>query len=251
MKISIVTINRNNALGLEKTLASIAEQIPNLPADTQLEHIIVDGESDDDSLSKLNPALHSHVISLPPGGIYDALNHGIGAATGDIVGILHSGDVFASSEALGLVVKTFRETDGVKYVYGDVLIGRRLYSGEGFTLKTAVTGFAPPHPSLYATRDVFELVGPYDATFSLAADFEFFLRLVKRPELKGRYIDLIIARMECGGASQKIINRLWRNNSQRLKALRKNGLSASYYNILKHYKYVLKGFICSSKNQRP
>lgn len=103
MKLSIITINYNNAEGLRKTLASVASQTY-----ANIEHIIVDGASTDGSVdvikeyeNQLN-ITHSTINLLwssePDNGIYNAMNRGICKATGEYVQILNSGDLLAAPD---------------------------------------------------------------------------------------------------------------------------------------------------------
>ena len=249
MKISVITINRNNAQGLKRTLESISAQKKQFGDNVVLEHIIVDGESTDDSLSQLIPALESTVISTPPRGVYDAINHGISKATGDIIGLLHSGDVFAEDDTLATIVGTFEQDPSLNYLWGDITIGKRYYKGNDFTEKALKTGYAPPHPTLYMSREAVEIVGEYDVSYRVAADFEYFIRLFKSPQLKGRYTGRCLVVMEPGGLSQKLSSRLWRNNNEKLHALRHNGIPSSLWLLMARYKNIFKGFLCSSKKK--
>ena len=248
MKISLITINRNNAKGLQRTLLSVAQQLPYIGQENKLEHIIVDGLSTDDSLSVLLPQLDSKIISLEPKGVYNALNAGIEVSTGEIIGMLHSGDTFAHSGVLAQVIKCFESKEiAPDYIWADVRIGRRYFSGEGFTPKSITAGFAPPHPSLYISRKTFQSIGLYDESFKIGGDIDYFIRLSQKPELKGYYCPEKFIEMEGGGLSQRFVSRVWVNNRERLRALRKNGISSNPFRLLCHYKQVAKGYLCSSK----
>lgn len=246
MKISIITINRNNADGLERTLRSIAAQLPALKGH-ELEHIVVDGMSTDGSLSRLIPELPSRIEISEPKGVYHALNVGVPLANGDIIGLLHAGDVYTDDNVLARIVETFvnnRETD---FIWSDVTLGRRYYSGADFTPKILEIGYAPPHTSLFMRTGMASAMGKYDESFKVAADFEYFVRLFTHTDFKGQYLPGATVAMEPGGMSQLWRNRLWYNNSERLRSLRKNGLPASLWRVLSHYKIVLKGYLCSPK----
>lgn len=248
MKISLITINRNNAPGLKCTLASVADQLGNLPEGSELEHIIVDGQSTDGSLNCIREELNSLVVSASPNGVYDAINIGMKHSSGDIIGLLHSGDVFASPSSLADIIGYISQTD-CDYIYGDVMVGSRLYKGAEMSVDGLEQGIAPPHPSLYIHRRVLNEVGFYDEKFNIAGDFDYFIRLATKKGLKGVYRPGIIVEMGHGGLSKKLINRLWYNNKERLVALRKNGLKASPFKILKHYIYIFRNILCLSKNQ--
>jgi glycosyltransferase len=115
MKISIITATYNSARTVRDTLQSIAEQ-----SYPYIEHIIIDGLSKDDTL--LHVKQFSHVTNLvceKDKGIYDAMNKGIALASGEIVGILNSDDVYINNSVIGKVMERF-EDDSVDIVYGDL-----------------------------------------------------------------------------------------------------------------------------------
>lgn len=249
MKISIVTINRNNAEGLKRTLDSIAGQLQALGSNHSIEHIIVDGDSNDGFERYLNPALGSTVVSAAPKGVYNAINIGLRKVTGDIVGLLHSGDVFSAPDILAKIAARFEQKDSPDYIWGDVTIGKRYYSGRKFTAKKLLKGFAPPHPSLYIQRVSLEKTGLYDETYTIAGDFDYFVRLSLMREFSSAYLPETVVDMEPGGISQKLYNRMLVNNPERLRALRSNGLPASRLRFMLLYFNALKGFLCSSRKK--
>lgn len=251
-RISVITINKDNSGGLARTLNSVSGQLSSLKdAGVNLEYIVVDGLSTDGSLIRNREALealNARIVSAKPRGVYNAINEGLRLCTGEVAGLLHAGDVFTEDTVLSRIISVFQGETDADYIYGDVGIGRRYYSGEGFTAKTALTGFAPPHPSLYVRRKVMSKVGDYDESLKVAADFDYFLRLLHTPGLKGRYLPVKMVEMETGGMSQSFKNRLWTNNTERLMSLRKNGLPASRLRLAAHYVKILKS-LCSSKPQ--
>ena len=249
MKISIITINRNNAAGLGRTLRSIARQLKTLSPERTIEHIVVDGQSTDQSLHQLLPELNSQVIIAPPKGIYNAINLGIKQSTGDIIGLLHSGDAYIDDDILQTLAEHFETNPGDDFVWGDIIIGLRQYGAANFSPRKLTIGFAPPHPSLYLRRHVIDRIGLYNETYTTAADFEYFVRLFTYRSFTGSYLPLTMVKMQPGGTSQKFLNRLWLNNTERLRALSRHGLPANRLRLLAYYPIVLKGFICSSKKK--
>ena len=249
MRISLITINRNNAEGLERTLRSVYGQ--ELSAGIELEHIIVDGQSTDASAETIRRFAPQSLLAVcEPKGVYDAINRGLGMASGHVVGLLHSGDTFASPQVLNYICQVFENETDVDFVYGDVTIGRRYYPGLGLSRARLAQGFAPPHPSLYMRQHVVRQVGVYDVTLRIAADFDYFVRLAESNKaLTGKYLPFRMVDMEPGGLSQQTANRLWHNNTERLRALRKAGIKSNRWRLMSHYITVIKGFICSSKKK--
>lgn len=106
MKVSIITATYNSEKTISDTLLSLENQTYR-----DIEYIIVDGASKDRTLTVINQdsTRVTKVISEPDDGIYDALNKGIDAATGDIVGFLHSDDLFAYPDVLTDIVAIFEK----------------------------------------------------------------------------------------------------------------------------------------------
>ena len=121
-KVSIITVTYNSAATLTRTLRSIEKQTY-----PEIEHILVDGESSDATMSIIHDYTNRHnnirFISEKDSGIYEAINKGIKMATGDIIGILNSDDTLASNETIAHIVKTFEETEA-DLTYGDLVYCR-------------------------------------------------------------------------------------------------------------------------------
>jgi len=246
MTISIITITRNNAAGLRRTLQSLKEQTFH-----DVEHIIVDGESTDDTLAVLDTLRgRSKVMSHSPLGVYDAINAGFRLVTGDIVGLLHAGDVFTSPTVLEQVAREFDTEPKPDFIFGDVHFSRpgkksvvRYYSGRDGGVKWMLRGFTPPHPSLYMRRELMEEVGPYRAGYKLSADFEMFLRLFNNDKFRWRYVPLDMVTMATGGLSSRWSNRLWGHNMERMRAFRDNNMRPSALKISIHYIKVIQSYL--------
>ena len=121
MRISVITVCYNAASTLKDAVESVLGQIPDAEAPFDLEYIVVDGASTDGTLDLLAPYREriATLISEPDQGLYDAMNKGVKAATGDVVAILNADDVYASTNVLARVAATFRDS-GAEAVYGDL-----------------------------------------------------------------------------------------------------------------------------------
>lgn len=244
MRVSVITVCRNAGDSLLPTLKSIAAQ-----RGVELELIIVDGASTDGSVDVIKnfaaeSALQVKWVSEPDGGVYAALNKGIKMAAGDVVGLLHAGDRFTDPHILRIVGAAF-ENPAIDYLYGDVKYveystGRchRNYQSARFQPRMLLNGFAPPHPSLYVRREVFDSVGMYSEEYKVAADFEFFVRLTLVRQSKGCYLPAVMVNMEPGGLSSRLVNRLWTNNKEKLRALHQNGYRVMPLRLLLRYLYL-------------
>lgn len=244
MKISIVTITRNNCAGLARTIASVRAQRADA-SDVAIEHIVVDGESCDGTARLLEGQDDIIVVRATPQGVYHAINRGIEAARGDVLMLLHAGDVFASNKIVERVAAEFADPS-LDFVFGDLHYvnsrGRtvRRYKGQHGGTAALLHGYAPPHPTLAVRMTAQHSVGLYSEDYIIAADFEMFGRLFCRTDLKYLYLPLDMVEMEAGGISSSLVSRLWINNREKLRALRRCGLPASMLRVLSHYLYIAK-----------
>ena len=175
MKISVVTAVFNRVATIGDAMASVQAQ-----SHGTIEHIIQDGGSTDGTLDVVRSAAtgDTQIVSERDGGIYDAINRGIARATGDVIGLMHSDDVFADDHVLEKVARTFATQD-VDGVYGDLQyvaasdptrVVRHWRSG-AYRPALLKRGWMPPHPTLYLRREVFDQPGLYDTSLRIAADY--------------------------------------------------------------------------------
>ena len=228
VKISIVTAVRNRADTIGDTLASVqAQDYPHV------EHLIQDGASSDVTLEVIERMRQetTQVVSEPDTGIYDAINRGIARATGDVIGLIHSDDVFSSPQILSKVAKMF-EDPSVQGVYGDLdyvsardmgKIVRRWRSG-AYHPQRLTEGWMPPHPTLYLRREVFDTWGGYDTSMRIAADYEAILRYLLKGQIKLAYLPVVMVKMRMGGESNRSLSRLLRKSREDLTAMRRHGV---------------------------
>lgn len=234
MKVSIITACYNSAATVRDTLRSVAEQ--DYP---DVEHIIIDGQSSDDTLRVLCDFPHVRtVVSEKDSGIYDAMNKGVRHATGDIVGILNSDDLYTSSNVISRVMKEF-EDDSVDAVYADLQYVRfhdtskvvRTWRSGRFSKSKFYYGWMPPHPTFFVRRQVYEKVGNFDLSLRSAADYEFMLRVLLKNDFRVRYIPEVIVRMRTGGASNATLKNRVRANREDREAWRINGIKPYFFTI--------------------
>jgi len=236
-KISIITIAYNSAETIEATILSVLEQdYPNL------EYIIIDGDSKDDTMNivKKYGDKISIVISEPDQGIYDAMNKGVSAATGDVIGILNSDDFYASKTGLSEVMAVFNSTD-IEGLYADLVyvdrensdkIVRRWKAGQyhpGMFLK----GWMPPHPAFFTTSDCYKKYGNYTLELHSAADYELMLRFIHRYRIKLHYLPITLTKMRVGGQSNVSIKNRIKANLEDRKAWEMNGMSAGALTLIR------------------
>ena len=266
MKLSIITINYNNAEGLRKTLASVASQ-----TFRDFEHIIVDGGSTDDSVDIIrqyadNEAIRpenskadnlasspNHLITSSPiawisekdKGIYNAMNKGIKMASGEYLLFLNSGDYLVDELTLE---KVFEEANGVDIIYGDRI---NVYE-DGSQKKVnyfpdKITGSFMYHSMIshqasFIKSDLFVKYGLYREDLKYASDWEFFLKTFLLYNCTYQHIHQYVVYFDCMGISSVA------NNNKEMWEERKRVFSetlpafAEDYMLMEYYQEILRGY---------
>jgi glycosyltransferase len=226
LKISVITAVYNR-------VATIGEAVDSVRAQTwpNVEHVVIDGASTDGTLELLQARRHevAELVSEPDRGIYDALNKGIAHATGDVIGLMHSDDLYADEKVLADVAAAFADPQ-IDAVYGDLdyvaqdntnRVIRRWRSG-AYTPALLLRGWMPPHPTLYLRRQVIERWGAFDASYRIAADYDAVLRYFGRGNIRPAYIPRVLVKMRVGGESNRSLARILRKSREDLAALQGN-----------------------------
>lgn len=208
MKISIVSINRNNAAGLEKTLQSVAAQ-----TFKEFEYIVIDGASTDGSveLIKQYESRFAHLkwVSEPDSGIYNAMNKGLRMASSEYVQILNSGDGLASNEVTERMLEAMEKEGNPSILYGNMIKcfpdGRRLtdkcFAGQEITMLGMFVGTLNHNPA-YIRRDLFEKYGYYDEDLKIVSDWKWYLQAIILGGEQPRYVDLDVTLFDMEGVSE-------------------------------------------------
>ena len=223
MKTSIITISYNSDRTIERTLISVAEQ-----SYKNIEHIIVDGGSTDDTLTICNKFPHlSKIISEPDKGIYDAFNKGIQLATGDIVGFLNSDDTFFNAESVNHIVRHF-DSD-VECVFGSLhyvnTSGHIIRKWKSQPFKTGnFKKYVPAHPTFYCRRETYNRLGGYDISYKISGDFELMLRFLEKERIASKHIPINLVKMLTGGVSNAGFKSKLTIVKEEVRALRTNGI---------------------------
>jgi glycosyltransferase involved in cell wall biosynthesis len=215
---------------------------------SNIEHIIIDGLSKDNTLDIVKEYPHvDKVISEKDKGIYDAMNKGIRAATGDVVGILNSDDFYPHNNILKKVTEEFR-TKKVNAIIGDILFVSpnnikkvvRYYSAKRWKPSKFVKGYMPPHPSFFVYKKFYEQLGVYQIDYKIAADYELLIRFLATNQLSYSYIPEAIVHMRAGGVSNESIKSRYVLNQEIVRACKENGLNTNM--LILSLKYVNKIF---------
>lgn len=250
MKISIITVCYNSAATLEDTIRSvIAQTYPNI------EYIIIDGGSKDGTQAIVEK-YREHIacfISEPDRGLYDAMNKGLQAATGDVIGILNSDDFFFDEQVVQAVADNMQGADAV---FADIAFyqapdfervirhySSRPFADSGNWLRQLAIGNMPAHPSLYVRKAAYDKVGLYSLEYKIAADFDMVARLFTLPDFTARYLPQVVVKMRPGGLSTQGIKSKLHLLREDLAICRSLGIKSNYLKLLSKYPRKLLGFI--------
>ena len=202
MKFSIVTAVLNDAAHIAETMSSVLDA----NADCEVEYIVIDGGSTDGTaeiVKRREPEL-AFFASGPDSGIYEAMNKGIARATGDVVGIINSGDRYFPG-ALKLVESALDgRCDDRHILWGDVEYerGGRV---RGFRPENRYIGAFAPHPSMFVPLVYYREHGAYDPSFRLLGDYDFMYKAVNVVGVEPVYLPEVLAFYRAGGLSDRRI----------------------------------------------
>ena len=221
-KITIITPTFNSANTILANLTSIKNQ-----SYQNFEHIIIDNKSNDqtlDIIKKNNKKIR--IISEKDKGVYDAINKGIKLATGEIISILHSDDIYYDNQTLFSVIKKF-EHDNTDIVYGDLMyVSRnnpckviRYWKSNEYKHDLFLKGWSPPHPSFFIKKEIHSKFGYYNIKIGNPADIELMYKFLELKKINSKYINKTLVKMRYGGKSNNDIFEIFKQNIEILKFL--------------------------------
>ena len=233
--LTIITINRNNSSGLEKTIRSVLSQ-----SNQEFEYVVIDGGSTDKSVEVIEKYADSfgdrfRWISEPDHGIYNAMNKGIGMATGTYLEFLNSGDNLASDDVVKKVYEALEKADYPSIIYGNMLkdmpngiiLNDRCFAGQDITFLGFYNGTLNHSPA-FIKKDLFEKYGLYDESLKIVSDWKWFLQSIVFGGEKPVYADIDVTMFDMNGISE--------TNKVLAKAERKQVLSEVVpFSILSDY----------------
>jgi len=198
MLFSVITINYNNRIGLQKTINSVIEQ-----SFDDYEYIVIDGGSSDGSKDVLvaNDPYISYWVSEKDDGIYHAMNKGVAHANGSYCIFMNSGDCFYSRDVL--------ERVAALDVKDDILVGDVVSNIDGKVIPTKSTrelslyhlfSASIPHQASFIRTGLLKKY-PYDETLRITSDWKFFLQTIIFDNCSFNYVDVIVAEYDSEGIS--------------------------------------------------
>lgn len=237
MKVSIITISYNSEETIRDTIESVLSQDhPNI------EYIVVDAASTDSTndIIREYAAQITTYISEPDDGIYFGMNKGVGLATGEVVGILNSDDIFNDASVIGEVANLFTDRN-VDAVYGDlVYVDRentekvsRYWKSGAYEQGAFRKGWMPPHPAFFIRKACYDNYGDFNTSLRTSADYELMLRMLHKHEIPVAYLPRIITRMRMGGQSNESVSTRMEANKEDRLAWELNGLKPGTFTMIR------------------
>ena len=243
MKISIITVCYNSEDTLEKTINSVISQDYK-----NIEYIIIDGGSNDDSLDIINKYKDkiTTIVSEKDKGIYDGINKGIQKATGDVISLIHANDIFANKNVISKIVNFFERSPSFDIILADLAFKKslddnkitRYYSAKNFKPWMLRIGYSPPHLSAFFRIGVFKQVGFYSTNFKIAGDFDYFVKCFLKHKLKFYYLEECLIFMSTGGISGKNILSFLTSSKEINESLKSNNIYSNIF--LTFFRFPIK-----------
>ncbi|MBR2215365.1 MAG: glycosyltransferase [Selenomonadaceae bacterium] len=229
IKVSIVTVCLNSKNCLEQAMRSVFYQNYD-----NIEYIVIDGGSTDGTLDIIKKYERNitYWVSERDKGIYDAMNKGVAKATGDIIGFMNSDDWY-ETDSISTIVATFSASDA-DIVYGDAIRinGNAFQKQQTLRLKDLIFGMNICHQASF-TRSKLLRENPFDTSYKISADYNFFLKMYFQGK-KFRRVDAVIAFYRLGGISSNPWKNYIETRNVSLK-LSKENVSAEFYQTIRRY----------------
>lgn len=235
MKVSIITVVYNGVETLRDCIESVLGQ-----THPDLEYIVVDGGSTDGTvqLVKKYGDRVSQFVSESDKGLYDAMNKGIGLATGEVIGFLNADDFYRHNNVVKHIVERFDLT-GADGVYSDMIYVdrtdlkkvKRYWPSGPYKHGDFLWGWMPGHLSFFARKCVYEQYGGFRLDLKSAADYELMLRFIHKNRISLDYLhETTIVMREGGVSNANLTNRVRANREDRL-AWELNGLKPYFFTL--------------------
>jgi glycosyltransferase len=242
MKISIVTCALNSSSTINKSIKSVQKQTYK-----NIEHLIIDGGSTDDTLRVVKKIKDKKLILLSSldNGFYDALNKGIKFTTGNIVGVLHSDDFYRSNNVIEIIADIFEQTKA-DIVYGDLIYVKkehpfkpiRYWRAGHYSKEKLFKGWMPPHPAVFLKKKIFDQIGFYKVNYKISADYDFLVRLFNRKNINQVYVPKVLVNMRIGGMSNRSFKNLIIKSFEDYQIIKKNKIGGLFTLFNKNFSKI-------------
>ncbi len=228
MKVSIVIPTYNSEELIKHAIDSILSQ-----THKDIECVVVDGGSKDRTVEILKSYGDKVTfVSEKDKGVFDALNKGIKMAKGGVIGWLGSDDFYADNNVVEKAVQAI-EKNNVDMCWGDLLYVDqkdttkvlRYWKSAQYKNGAFSRGWQLPHFASFIRKDVFARHGYFNLKFKIAADYDFFLRILEIQHTSSVYIPEVFTKMRAGGQSNRSVDNIRKGNIECYEAWEENGLS--------------------------
>ena len=242
MKVSIITVCYNSQKTIDNTIKSVISQNYK-----NYEYIIIDGGSTDNTIKIINKYKKNiHIFkSEKDKGIYDAINKGIKNSTGSVISILHSDDIFYNNFTTQKVMSHFKINPKLDCLIGNTIITNnsskkniRNYKANFFKKWMLYFGYSPPHPSTFFRKNIYKKYGVYKSKYTIAGDFEFFVRVFLKKKLFIKILNENFVLMKSGGKSSKSLKSNFTSSKEIIKSFKDNNLYTNWFLII--FRFPLK-----------
>ena len=203
-KVTIITVVFNNVEHIQNAIRSVLSQDY-----LNIEYIVIDGNSNDGTILAIEEFKNEidYFASSPDKGIYDALNKGIEKATGEIIGILHSDDLYIDKHVISDMVRML-DSQSAELVFSDLILVNpetkkifRYYMAHYFNTWMLRTGWMPPHPTVFMKKTIYDEFGGYSLDYKIVGDFDYFLKIFHGRKIYWTYLNRITIVMGSKGIS--------------------------------------------------
>ncbi len=234
-KISIITVSYNSGATIEDTIKSVVSQ------DYQnLEYIIVDGKSSDNTLEIANKYKDkiTKIVSEKDDGIFDAFNKGLKLASGDIIGILNSDDFYTDNTVISSIAEAF-EKNNTDTLYGDLVYVNakdtnnivRYWQSCDYQKSLFEFGWMPPHPTFFVKKELYQKYGDFNTWMKISNDYELVLRFLYKHNCTSQYLPKILVKMRDGGNSNGSLKTRYNANMEDRESWKVNELKMPFYSM--------------------
>ena len=227
MLLSIITVCLNEVTTIENTLKSVAGQ-----SFQGFEWTIIDGGSSDGTLEIINNyrTRINYLISEKDSGTYNAMNKGIRLSKVEYLLFLNGGDQLISSDILE---KVFSSRQYHQILYGNLAYSKNnkienIFIPESPISRKSLYHRTLPHPATFIRRELFLKYGLYDESYKIAADYNFFLKVVLKKKVKPQYLPVTVSVFDSEGISTL---------NEKLRLSEKKRAMLLYYNFFDRLKY--------------
>ena len=240
MSFSIITTVLNG----ERFIIDCIESVQNQKYFEDVEHIIIDGGSEDNTASliqdysrkykNINFRLEKNI------GIYKGINIGLNIAQNEIIGILNSDDFYNDDQVFKNIDNEFQKNKEIFALHSNVKIFRRdninkiyrEYLSQEFLPQDYLNCYHPPHTSFFIKKSIYKKFGDFNENLKIASDFEFMLRVFGKNKVKSKFINKTFVCMRSHGTSTKNLKNIIYSNLEVVKSFKLNNLKISYFRLV-------------------